>query len=65
MDSNPSIEPHLRSFLSLVPLSFRRLSTHSALLGTLQTSLFMCRGDVVQFHSSTLTPIIGSQMQWT
>jgi hypothetical protein len=60
MDSNPSIEPHLRLLLSIVPLGFQRLNTHNVRPSTLQTSLFTCRGDVVQFCMSTPTLIIGS-----
>jgi hypothetical protein len=62
MDSNPSIEPHLCSLLSIVRLGFRRLNTHSALPGALQTSLFICQGDVVQFRTSTPIPISRSHL---
>jgi hypothetical protein len=65
MDSNPSIEPQLCLPLFTIPPSFQRLNIHNALPNTLQTSLFACRNDVVQFCMNTPTLIISSKLQWT
>ncbi len=65
VDSNPSIETQLHSPLFIVPPGSWRLNIHNALPSALQTSLFTCWGDTLQFQVSTPTPIINNQLWWT